>query len=79
MKTTVVIDDSLFARAQRASKQRGVTLRELVEQGLRAVLEEPRQLRYVMPDCSVGREGGKFPLAGKDWAEIRAAIYGDER
>jgi Bacterial antitoxin of type II TA system, VapB len=78
MKTTVVIADALFARAQRASKLRGVTMRELVEEGLRAVLEKPPTPPYKMPDCSVGRVGGVFPLAGRSWADVRADIYGDD-
>jgi hypothetical protein len=78
MKTTVVIADSLFARAQRASKQRGITMRQLVEEGLRAVLQEPPPKTYKVPDHSVGREGGPFPLAEKSWAEIRTTIYGED-
>jgi hypothetical protein len=77
MKTTVVIADSLFARAQRASKKRGVTMRQLIEEGLRAVLQESQKPDYRLPDCSVGREGGTFPLTGKSWSEIRSAIYGE--
>jgi hypothetical protein len=77
MKTTVVIADALFARAQRASRQRGVTMRQLVEEGLHAILQQDAPARYTMPDCSIGREGGKFPLAGKSWDEIRDAIYAD--
>ena len=78
MKTTFLLDDSLFERAQRATKQRGITMRELVEQGLRAVLAEPRKLRYRIPDCSVGLMNGDFPLLGMSWGEVRATIYGDD-
>jgi hypothetical protein len=75
MKTTVVIADALFERAQRASKQRGIPLRELFEEGLRAVLEAPPPPRYALPDCRVGTPGAAFPLAGQSWEHVRDLIY----
>ncbi len=78
MKTTVLLGDSLFERAQRATKQRGITMRELVEEGLRAVLAQPRAPHYRMPDFAVGRGGDHFPLTGMSWGDLRATIYGDD-
>jgi hypothetical protein len=77
VKTTFIIADPLFARAQRAAKERGITMRELVEQGLRAVLQETPPKRHQVRDMSVGREGGTFPLAGSNWTEVRALSYGE--
>ena len=78
MKTTVVIADSLFARAQRVAKARGITLRELFEQGLRVAIEGPSVPRYALPDCRVGKAGRAFPLEGKCWEEVRVLFYGSD-
>ena len=42
MKTTVEISDVLFERARAAAKQRGTTLRALIEDGLSTVLNAPK-------------------------------------
>jgi hypothetical protein len=42
MKTTVEISDMLFERARVAAKQRGTTLRALIEAGLTSVLSVPK-------------------------------------
>jgi hypothetical protein len=43
MKTTVEIADPLFDEAKRAAHEAGVTLRELIEAGLRRVLDERKK------------------------------------
>jgi len=74
MKTTVEISDALFAEARREVERADVTLRELIEAGLRRVLEERKRLRgkpFKLRDASVGgkglapgyREGGRALLA----------------
>jgi Arc/MetJ family transcription regulator len=40
MRTTIELSDSLLARARRIMAKRKVTLRALVEEGLRRVVEE---------------------------------------
>ena len=42
MKTTVEISDVLFERARLAAKQRGTSLRSLIEAGLTSVLNAPK-------------------------------------
>lgn len=80
MKTTVVIGDRLFARAQKAAKARGVTMRELIEDALRNSLTvTPAPNPYVMPDCSVGDPRGSYPLAGRSWEEVRDLIYPSDK
>ena len=77
MKTTVVIGDKLFARAQRVAKARGLTMRELIEEALRNSLAVTSARKpYTMPDCSVGDPQGTYPLAGRSWEDIRDLIYG---
>lgn len=39
MKTTVVIDDSLYRRAKAEAHRRGAPLRSLIEEGLHRVLD----------------------------------------
>lgn len=41
MKTTVEIPDELSHRAREFAQRRGLTLRELIERGLRSQLREP--------------------------------------
>lgn len=53
MRTSVDIPDLLMARARRAMRQRGVTLRELVIDGLRRSLEDSNKpTRFVLRDAA---------------------------
>ena len=45
MKTTVEISDDLYQRAKSEAALRGRKLKDLVEEGLRLVLDTPRQGR----------------------------------
>jgi hypothetical protein len=45
MKTTVELPDELFRRAKSAAALRGGKLKDLIEEGLRLVLEAPRSGR----------------------------------
>jgi len=45
MKTTVEVPDDLYRRAKAEAALRGRKFRELVEEGLRLVLEAPRKTR----------------------------------
>ena len=46
MKTTVEVPDELYRRAKAEAALRGRKLRDLVEEGLRLVLEAPRKTRH---------------------------------
>ena len=77
MKTTVDIADSLLARAKRHARRSGRPLRALIEEGLRRVLsEDAKESAYELPDRSVGDPGGKNPLEGLSWQDLRDEIYG---
>ena len=74
MKTTVEITDSLFREAKARAESRGVPLREIIEEGLRAVIQTDRGRRkpFRLRDGSFGGEGLRADLS---WPEIRRKIY----
>lgn len=79
MKTTLDIQDELFARAKRHARRIGRPLRAVVEEGLRLALAASRPPpRYELPDLSVGREGARDPLEDYSWQDLRDITY-DER
>jgi hypothetical protein len=45
MKTTVEVPDELYRKAKAAAALRGRKLKDLVEEGLRLVLDAPRKMR----------------------------------
>lgn len=75
MKTTIEISDVLLDRAKRHARKTGRPLRAVVEEGLRAVLEEKR-VRYTLPDRSIGKAGAPNPLTSMSWQDVRDEIYG---
>jgi hypothetical protein len=73
MKTTVEIADSLFAEAKAIAASRGVSFRQVVEEGLRTVLSRRENRgRFHLRDGSFGPSGAQ---PARPWAEIREAIY----
>ena len=52
MKTTIEMPDDLYRRAKATAALRGRKLKDLVEEGLRLVLESPRRTRR-QPDLAV--------------------------
>lgn len=64
MKTTVELPDALLDEARRLARDRGVTLKDLLEEGLRAELarrrevrDRPREFRF----RTAGRPGARVP------------------
>jgi hypothetical protein len=77
VKSTFDISDALLARAKRHARKVGKPVRELVEEGLRRVLEDAsKESRYELPDCAVGKPGDPNPLEQFSWPELRDEIYG---
>jgi hypothetical protein len=74
MKTTIELSDALLKAARRRAQARGMTLRSLVEEGLRRVLREDQgQTPFRLRNASF--EGkGLAPEVG-EWTTIREAIY----
>jgi len=76
MKTTIDIADDLFLRSKQVSRERGVTLRELLSEGLEYALEK----RSAAPSACVKAVTFKgkglapeFRLAS--WGVLREAAY----
>lgn len=76
MKTTIEINDELFARARKAAQREGKTMKALVEEGLRLALRArsaKAEPSFVMPVFGSGGLTDEFQGAG--WEAIRDAIY----
>ena len=82
MKTTIDLTDALFKEAKRTAAERGITLRALVEEGLRHVIAQAKpKKRFVMRDVTFRGEGLQPGQREGDWEQIRSLIYpepGDE-
>jgi hypothetical protein len=73
MKTTVEIADSLFAEAKSLAEAAGLSLRQLIEEGLRNVLEcRQTKTRFTLRDGSFRGKGLRADLS---WPDVRRAIY----
>jgi predicted component of type VI protein secretion system len=78
MKTTVDLPETLVREAQDVARAEGITLRALVEDGLRAVLERRRsESGFRLADASVDGNGLRPEFRDTGWDNLRAAIYGD--
>lgn len=79
MKTTVEIADPLFNRAKALIAEEGLTFRDLVEEGLRSVVEARRKAAaepFRLRDGSF--KGGRGLQAGVRWEDLAALAYEDE-
>ena len=77
MKTTIDIADRQAREARQAAKKRGTTLRALVEEGLRLVLERhPERQRAKAFRLVTFRGRGTQPgIEEGDWETIRSLLY----
>lgn len=77
MKTTVEVPDALLDRARRHARRTGRPVRELIEEGLRLVLQSATEsVAYRLPDRSVGAPGAPNPLESMTWQDLRDEVYG---
>ena len=80
MKTTVEISDPLFAKARALAAELGTTLRSLIEEGLRQVVErkqEDRQRSFRLRNASFKEGRGlQAEFADGRWDRILDASYG---
>lgn len=76
MKTTVDLSGDLAAAAKAYAVRERITLRSLVERGLRLALSADRQReRFRLRDQSVGGRGLQTPYREADWSRLRASTY----
>lgn len=76
MKTTVQIPDSLFEEVRSLAARDQTTLKEMVEEGLRKVVAERRQVRpFHLRRATFGGDGLQPHLAGAAWDRIRELGY----
>ena len=76
MKTTIEISDELAARAKAFAARERLTLRAVIERGLRHVLREANAPEpFKLRDASVGGNGLQAEYEGSDWGSIRDAAY----
>lgn len=76
MKTTVEIADALFEQAKGVSSQRGTTMRELIEEGLRRVLADSGESHaFELRKASFAGNGLRAEVEEGAWEVIRTRIY----
>ena len=76
MKTTVQISDALLNQARELAARDETTLKELVEEGLRRVIDERSKRKpFKLRDCSFAGSGLQPEFEDADWAKVRDAIY----
>jgi hypothetical protein len=76
MKTTVEIPDALLAAARKVAAKNRTTVRALIEEGLRRVVEARRAGgRFKLRDRSWGSGGLRPEFQGASWEQIRDASY----
>ena len=76
MKTTIEIADDLAQLAKAHAARENITLRSLVERGLRLALRaDGERERFVLRDASVGGRGLQPPFREGDWARVRESAY----
>ena len=76
MKTTVDLPDELLRHAKRVARERGTTLRLLIETGLRHVLKgRPKEAQFRLRSASFEGCGLQAEFADGGWERMRAAAY----
>ncbi len=76
MKTTLDIADPLFKQAKAVARKENLTIRELMERGLKLALAERKAARrFKLRDASVSGHGLRPEVAGLSWDQLRALAY----
>ena len=76
MKTTIEIAEPILEDAKELARREGVTLRLLVEEGLRNVLAARQsRKRFRLKDAGFKGRGLQDGVEEGRWAEVRDAIY----
>jgi hypothetical protein len=76
MKTTVEIADPLLAEARATAAREGVTLRTLVERGLRRALSDSRTGKpFKLRPAAFKGEGLQAAVGDASWQRLRELTY----
>ena len=76
MKTTIEISDPLLREARKVAEREGVTLRALVERGLRRVVTETKPgTPFKLRRASFKGEGLQADVRGASWDRLRDLAY----
>ena len=76
MKTTIELPDALLGQARRYAGARNMTMKALIEQGLRKVMvEKKNEPKFKLRDGSVKGNGLTPEFQNATWEQIRDAIY----
>jgi hypothetical protein len=78
VKTTVDIAESMLKEAKLIAAREGITLRALVDEGLRHVIEERAKQKsgFRLRDASYGSGGGVPGFDPDDWMSIKHLVRG---
>ena len=74
MKTTIEIAENILTRAKARARERGITLRSLIEEALAASLDQSPAGVRITPVTFKGN-GLSREFEGASWERIREAIY----
>jgi hypothetical protein len=76
MKTTIEISDPLLHDARKLARREGVTLRALVERGLRRVVADAKPAApFKLRRASYKGRGLRADLDGASWERLRDLSY----
>jgi hypothetical protein len=76
MKTTVEISDTLLREARDVAARQGMTLRAIIEQGLRRVIDEARRPKpFKLRKVGFGGTGLQPEFKDASWEQLRDTIY----
>ncbi len=76
MKTTIEISDAILEEAKSLATSQGVTLRSLVEEGLRRILgERAAESGFELRDASYKGKGLQPEVRDGSWERVRELIY----
>ena len=76
MKTTVDLPDDLVAAAKAYAAREHITLRSVIERGLRLAMSADREQKFFrLRGQSVAGRGLRAPYRNSDWPRIRESIY----